>query len=80
MRKTIYKAILKPSQQTVLNKLKEKAAGITSKDFATGFALAPRVFELREKGAKILTVFEHNARTGGNHARYVLRSLPASLS
>jgi len=67
---------MNPAAASVLAKLKAKRrAGVTFDDFARGFRLGARIFDLREAGYRIATVNEALAN-GNKRARYVLAGGP----
>lgn len=62
-------------EEQIKNYLKAHKKGITSWVAITLFhetRLSARIFDLREKGWKILTIKEPNRDNNGTHARYVL--------
>lgn len=61
---------MNPACIHVLNRLKAKKRGVCYDDFARGFRLAARIFDLREAGYTIQTVKDEIP--GGTRARYVL--------
>lgn len=63
---------MNPACEKVLAKLKVKRRGITFADFARGFRLGARVFDLREAGHRIVTVKEP-LDGGGTRPKDVLR-------
>lgn len=66
-----------PHEQKVLDKLvARKGKGISFSDFATGFRLGARIFDLRKAGYRIATRQEP-LKDGGYKARYTLIRQPA---
>jgi Helix-turn-helix domain len=63
-----------PQCKAVLAKLRSRKGGITFDDFARGFRLGARIFDLRESGYGIETVMEQVGDC--TRARYVLRGEP----